>query len=394
MLRDGLILLTAILGVCSLPLDGKADGASKDSACPLETGWVPQPNPLDGDQTGIFVPASVRGTSIRAYVDTGAPRTMFNLDFAKGAGFKLGEESPMRAIGGSITVTELGTVDLTLAGSALHLETASATSFSAIGTIPELQSELVVGRDVLMRCAIEIDADRNRVRIGTSLLPPAGAIRVPITYFHSGGDPFVPVRLSPKLDAFANVDTGSQLQLTLDEFLWSAMEMQGTRETSAASVGMGGMVIERLAFLPQMSIGAMWLDDVETRFSDHQLFPKSGTIGLSLLARFNSIIDLPGAALWLSPRQTPVTPTIKSTSGLQVEPHDHSLRILHVMLNSPAAAIGLTERDGICRIDGQSIPDDYWGSPIRLWSRDKPGRVVTLTLCDGREKRLTLQEFY
>jgi hypothetical protein len=394
MLREGLVLLTTLLGVCSLSVNAQADDASKDDACPLQTEWIPQ-TPLDGPSPAIVIPASIGNTPIRAFVDTGMHRTVLTLELAKRAGFKLGKESRRKAIGGEVSIFELGTVDLTIAGTPLRLEAGAAMSFAAaLSEHPELQFELIVGRDILKRCATEIYADRNLVRIVTPSAPPADAISVPISFPRTGADPFVPVELGPALESRANVDTGSQMQLTLDEALWSAMALQGIRETSAISAGFGGVIVERLAFLPQMSIGATRLEQVETRFNSNRAYPGSGTIGLGLLARFNSIIDMPGATLWLSPRQTPVATTIKSTSGVQVGQNDHSLKVLHVMLNSPAAAIGLKDGDRICKVDGQGIPDDYWRSPLRIWSRDKPGRVVALTLCDGREKRLTLQDFY
>src|SRR6185369_5769310 len=127
MLRAGLALLTVFLGICWLPLNAKADGGSKDDACPLQTDWIPQPYPLDGDNKDIFVPAVFRGKSVRASVDTGATWTTFNLEFAQRAGFRLGAESRLKAIGGNVTFAKLDPVDLTLAGSSLHLETAGAT---------------------------------------------------------------------------------------------------------------------------------------------------------------------------------------------------------------------------------------------------------------------------
>ncbi|KTT67081.1 hypothetical protein NS319_17360 [Sphingomonas sanguinis] len=108
----------------------------------------------------------------------------------------------------------------------------------------------------------------------------------------------------------------------------------------------------------------------------------------------NTIIDLSNNVISFSPRKTPPPLPVKSTSGLMAVSLGDKLKIVHVMQDSPAASAGLVETDEICRIDGQRIGADYEASPMRTWSRGRPGRVIHLSLCDGREKQVVLREFY
>ena len=58
------------------------------------------------------------------------------------------------------------------------------------------------------------------------------------------------------------------------------------------------------------------------------------------------------------------------------------------------AVIDLQNEYLICRIDGQPIPGDYPDSPLANWSTGAPGRIVSLGMCDGTVRTLTLRQFY
>jgi C-terminal processing protease CtpA/Prc len=88
------------------------------------------------------------------------------------------------------------------------------------------------------------------------------------------------------------------------------------------------------------------------------------------------------------------TPPLRSTSGLLVGIEKERLKVLHVMRGGPAAASGWKDGDLICTIDGTRITSSYATSPLASWSAGKPGRIVTLGLCDGTIRPLTLRRFY
>lgn len=96
----------------------------------------------------------------------------------------------------------------------------------------------------------------------------------------------------------------------------------------------------------------------------------------------------------LSPVPHADQPPVRSTSGLLVGVARDRLKVLHVMQGGPAQAAGWKEGDMICAIDGQTIPADYPTSPLASWSAGTPGRTVTLRMCDGTERKLTLRDFY
>lgn len=377
---------------CSFPVYAASPSRQQEQSCPLQTEWV---SAHLGDGESIVFPGLLGKSQISLTFDTGAPRTIVNAELAKQSGVPLGKVETIRAVGGAFEVRKIDVIDLIVGGTALRLWTAEAGDLASVN-FGQSKFDVVIGRDVLLNCAIEINADENLVRIGEPSLDLSHASKVVIGYFGDDKFPYVPVKLGPDLHAIVGIDTGSQSDLFLDDYIWSKIDKRDLRETSVVVGGLGGFVIERLAFLPEMLIGTMRLRDVETRIQPTAPEgPDMGLIGLAFLARFNSVIDLKGGALWLVPRKTEVPPTPKSTSGvLALVVDDSRLQIIHIMQNSPAASAGLGEQDQICRIDGQPITGDYVKQPISGWSRGTPGRQVTLTLCDGRETILKLADFY
>jgi C-terminal processing protease CtpA/Prc len=85
---------------------------------------------------------------------------------------------------------------------------------------------------------------------------------------------------------------------------------------------------------------------------------------------------------------------VKSTSGILAGFQSGELAVLHIMRGSPAAAAGWQVGERICRIDGQLLPADYLASPLAGWAIGTPGRTVTLELCGGDKRQLTLADFY
>jgi S1-C subfamily serine protease len=119
-----------------------------------------------------------------------------------------------------------------------------------------------------------------------------------------------------------------------------------------------------------------------------------GRIGTGFLQRYRVLLDPHAGRLVLAPSPEADQPPVRSTSGLLLGFAGDRLRVVHVMRNSPAAETGWKDGDTICAVDGAPIPRDYPDNALSDWSVGAPGRVVTLKLCDGATRKLTLRHFY
>ncbi len=391
MMRILFVTVTFVLSCIATPLNSHGF-ISAGQTCQLQTDWVPE---RLGQGGSIVFPASVGQVPATLIVDTGAPVTTIDIGLARRIGLKFhGGEKVRLGANGSLQTSDLAALDIVVAGKELRLESAEAADLSSINFNSET-FDIILGRDILNNCAIEINADKNLARVGDRSLDVVGAKRIPLIRVGPSGFPALQIGLAPKTEILAGVDTGSQASLFVDDRAWSRVAKDSIRQTTVVTGSVTGFITEGLAFLSSVSIGPVQLRDVETRIqldrtTDHQM----ALIGLGVLSRFNSVIDLRSRYIWLLSRETiaPISP--RSTSGVLAVPDRDRLKVVHVMRNSPAEAAGLTDKDQICRIDDHTIPIDYFAQPISIWSRDKPGRVVRLTLCDGTQKQLTLRNFY
>lgn len=390
MKNASLLFVTAISLL--LPRAAQSRALSSESTCPIQTGWISQ----DGAWESLKVPGSIGKHRLTIFIDTGAPVSMIDEKLLVQTIAREAEPETITAIGGDIVVHHVRGMVIAVAGSSIKFDTFESTNLSQLEQ-DGVHVDFIMGMDVLSKCAIEINADRNAVRIGDPSSGEAPSYSTTISYSETNHYPQIPIVID-KVRLWERLDTGSNASLVIDSNSWATLDRSHLRETTAMSTGLGGMFIEGLSILPAIALGRLEVRNVEVRI---QPVVASATpdlayrvLGLGLLRRFNTVIDLSHNVLRLSPRKTPVPPDIKSTSGVLATVDGDHLRIDHVMRNSPAAQIGLTDKDQICRIDGQVITSDYETSPLRKWSRDQAGRTVALTLCDGRQISLTLKDFY
>jgi S1-C subfamily serine protease len=70
-------------------------------------------------------------------------------------------------------------------------------------------------------------------------------------------------------------------------------------------------------------------------------------------------LDLGQSRLWLTPDAAAIgRPFERNRLGAALEPQEEGLKILHVALNSPAAAAGLAVGDVIVEVDGRRVTRD------------------------------------
>jgi hypothetical protein len=258
--------------------------------------------------------------------------------------------------------------------------------------------DVLVGRDLLGRYALDIDYAHHRFRLLPSGRLPFRGLTAPLAIspdrrvYESevvlGGN-----RVRPMI-----VDTGDGSTVTFSAAAWKAAGVTPPASTTALAYGLGGPVVTDLAVLPRLGVGALTARDVEVRIERAGGFLEdvgaAGRIGTGFLQRYRVLLDPAAGRMVLAPGDDAAAPPVKSTSGLLVRAEGARLDVLHVMRGSPAAEAGWRGGEAICTVDGAPIPPDYRHSAMSGWTVGAPGRTVSLGLCNGSTRTLTLASFY
>ena len=341
--------------------------------------------------------AMLDGEPVGAILDTGASRTMLSRAYAERTGRAVTPRGRVAAIGGAVAGGWTAIGRLTLGGLERTGGGLSVIDLPASATGAAQAVDLLVGSDLTRNYALDIDYAGRRFRIlPTGRLPFVGA-RMSL---RMGSEPLAYItdlvvagqRLRPII-----VDTGDGTSLTLARSTWRTLPLDpAPAMTTQLSYGVGGAVVADVATLPQVTLGNATIRDVGVwiersgGFSDAAR--SAGRIGMGLLQRYRVLLDPAAGIMVLGPATTPAPPV--STSGLQLSLTGNHLRIMHVMRNSPAEALGLRVGTTICRVDDVAIGTDPVAATRADWPYGRPGTSVALEQCDGRRVTLTLRRFY
>jgi predicted aspartyl protease len=383
-----LALLAATPGpACPPPVASAAQGPRAAGA------WVP----LRADADVLVIDLELNGRPVAALVDTGWPWTTVDRSLAGALALPPAPSRPLFAPDGAPIPNVGGRAVLRVGGVAAD----QSIVFADLGRISRVPGQgdapilAVLGADFLACHATEFDLDRQRMRIVAGGMRGAGG-RAPLGVRQPG------FRLVTRLVDGAGValpalvDTGMSAGLTLRQDVWDRLSARSAGVTDMAAQTMAGALeIRPVARIAGLSLGGRPLPPVPAAAAPRVLDSRdSAVIGMEVLRGFHFILDPEDGALLLLPRARPVPPPARSTSGIQGGYADGSLRIAHVMRNSPAAAAGLRAGDAVCGIDG-ARPDASWNSaPRGLWTRAPAGTRTALRLCDGRRLVLTARDFY
>ncbi len=363
-------------------------------ATDAEARWIPF-DLTPGNQ--IRFKMQLDGRDVTAILDTGVSYTLLAKASPAVDTAKLVAGGSARAIGGLVELAWMPTRTLAIGGLARTGGGVTVTDLPALATGSVSAVDLLVGADLLAGHALDIDYAAHRFRlIRSGRLPFKGAT--------------APLRLSSERSVYEStatlgdrrlapmiVDTGDGSSITVTEAGWKAAAM-GLPSTTAIAFGLAGAAVSGLAIVPDLHIGAMPARFVEVRIEPAGGFSQSigaaGRIGSGFLQNYRVLLDPGARRMVLSPGPKADTPPLRSTSGLLLGIEKDRLKILHVMRGGPAAAAGWKDGDMICTIDGTPVTSDYASNPIASWSAGTPGRIVTLGLCDGTTRMLTLRRFY
>ncbi|KQM63210.1 hypothetical protein ASE75_12065 [Sphingomonas sp. Leaf17] len=358
-----------------------------------ETRWVPF-DLTPGNQ--IRFTMAVDGRDLTAILDTGVSFSVLSRAAADPA--KVQSGGTATAIGGSVAIGWLPTATLSLGGLTRTGGGLTVTTLPATATGSARAVDLLLGRDVLAPYALDIDYAARRFRLLRSgRMPYRGAI-APLAVSAARNVYESAITLGGHRVRPMVVDTGDGASVSVTDRAWNAHAPAGLPVTTTIAFGLAGEQTSRLAIVPTIGLGTLVARQVEVRIEAADGFSQSigtaGRIGSGLLQHYRVLLDPTAGRMILRPGPTADTPPLRSTSGLLLGILPDRLRVLHVMRGGPAAATGWKDGDTICAIDGMPVTADYATSPLAAWSAGKPGRVVTLTLCDGTTRQLTLKRFY
>ena len=341
---------------------------------------------------------SLEGRTVSAILDTGVSYSVLARRYAEAQRLHVRGQAKADVIGGTVPVGWIATRVLAIGGLRREGGGLAVANLPAAATGSATAVDLLVGRDLTADYALDIDYAQRRFRFLRSGRAPFAGTSSPLAiapdrlvYVSSvvlGG-----AELRPMV-----VDTGDGSAITLSTTGWTAARMPSRATTTTVSFGLAGPVVSDVAIVPQLVVGRTIARNVEVRveasggFSD--AIGVAGRIGSGFLQHYRVLLDPAAGQMLLSPGPGADQPPLRSTSGLLLGVADDRLKVLHVMRGGPAAAAGWRDGDLICRVDGEAITPTYPTSPLARWSAGTPGRSVTLRLCDGTERRLTLAHFY
>lgn len=389
-----LLLLPLLLAAATVPLRVDASGVST-LAADSEERWIPF-DLTPGNQ--IRFTMALDGRPVTAVLDTGVSYSVLARRYAAAHRLTVRQEGRAAVIGGSVDVGSVRTATVAIGALLRRGGSLAVADLPAAATGSATAVDLLVGRDLTADYALDIDYRSRRFRLLRSGRLPFTGVTAPLAI---AADRLVYVsavtlggtRLQPMV-----VDTGDGSSITLSAAAWrSARNAAATATTTTVSFGLAGPVVSDLAIVPQLAVGRMAARDVEVRIEPAGGFSESigvaGRIGSGFLQRYRVLLD-PGAGHMLLGTATTGPPAPRSTSGLLLGLAQDRLKVLHVMRGSPAAAAGWREGEAICTVDGERVTPGYAASPLAAWATGTPGRRVTIDLCDGTRRELTLQRFY
>ncbi len=359
----------------------------------LQGRWI---NLEEGTRGLIIIPIMLNGQRLMAMLDTGVPTITVDADWATRHGIEYQAYEKVGSMGGgrSVQIGIAPMASLQIAGVHQTGGTIEVGDLKPLSSTAGVPIDALVGADFLSAYAITLDFDNHRIRFQPSGSPrPAGSI-VPIQPRDNGQRFITKLMVGTRLLSPVMIDTGDNGSLTITHDAWTKSNAP-LRMTNIASVGFNGDVfLSDIGRLDGVQFGNQRFDKVPVMFEQIPLDRgDEARIGMKLLDRFNVFLDMGQRVMVLSPRSTAPTPDPVTMSGIQGSWSDTGLQIAHVMKGSPAEVVGLHPGERICAIDGAKVTADKQ-SPLKKWGLGPAGKVVSLTMCDGRTLPITLREFY
>jgi hypothetical protein len=383
--------LLPLLAIAAAPVPAPVSTLVADT----EARWVPF-DLTPGNQIRFLM--TVDGRAATAILDTGVSTSVLSRRFAAANGLSVGAGGRAATIGGSVDVGTVATASLAAGGMVRTGGTLAVVDLPATATGSAEAVDLLVGRDLTAAFALDIDYRQRRFRFLKSGRMPFAGVTAPLAIAADRQVYVSAVTIGGQQLRPVVVDTGDGSAVTLSGPAWAQAQVAPATVTSTMSYGIAGAVTSDLAIVPALAVGQATAREVEVRIEPAGGFSETigvaGRIGSGFLQRYRVLLDPTAGHMLLAAEPGAAAGPVRSTSGLLLGLARDRLRVLHVMRGGPAAAAGWREGETICAVDGVAVGPAYAAGPAARWVTGAPGTVVTLRLCDGQERRLTLRRFY
>lgn len=266
-----------------------------------DTPWLPLP-----ERGGLIeIAVAVNGAPVRAVVDSGAQFSAIDRTLAETLALPRTLAAPILAYGvsGGPSLSHTVRLDLSLPGLSIPSLRAAALDLAAVSGATGRDFQLLIGRDVLRHLVVEADFPRARARFLTreAFRPARDATLIPLRT--KSGAPVVSVQVESARPLDVLVDTGASgvLALSAGAATEAGLLAPGRPVSSAHSVSLGGLSLDRLVTASTVRVGGMTLHqaDVQIYTPAANAPAPSGLLGTGLFRQFRMSLDLGGHRLLL-----------------------------------------------------------------------------------------------
>ena len=219
----------------------------------------------------------------------------------------------------------------------------------------------VLGAEIFEQRVVTIDAARGQLSLvaPSGFKPAVGAVAVPFA-LDENEMPIVTASVSGVAGSF-QVDTGDRSGLTLFGPFWRAHDLDraiAPTVTAMTGYGIGGPILGIVGRPSTFLLGGFSIPHPVVRLSlqksgSFTVKNRAGSIGMSILKRFEVSFDYPHHTMWLArgPGFDAPDPYDKGGMWLGLAQQD-GLDVVAVTSGSPAAEAGLMEGDLLTKIGG------------------------------------------
>jgi len=348
------------------------------------------------DSNHLRIAVEVNGMSAIAILDTGAARSILDLDFATRHGVRLRRGLTIAGIAGDTSGYFADTLTIKIGDLTITEPNAGALKLSTIIPTVNDQVDVIIGREVFSSLWVDLDIDAKSVEFAApdQRAPPADALPIPLAHT-IGGTPYIPISINGADPTAAGFDLGYNASVLVSmDYAEHAGLLRDRPVSTVASRGVEGLSISRIATLDRITVGGVDFAQVPFEVPERWNRKIPVILGFEILSRFRILTDYPRSTIWLSADEHRVrAPLQKDRSGIGAALTPSGLRIMHVAQGSPAEACGLRVGDHIVRIDGERVDAVYLSAHPRMGARPA-GTQSQLGLADGRVLTLILSDYY
>ena len=343
---------------------------------------------MDLSSGSIVLKVQIAGETIDAVLDTGSSHSIIDSSLAKRLGIAAAKSVLLTGFSKQVRAHQSVGTQVTVAGSEY------STSLIIFEMTPMgMEQKMILGRDFLDIHIIELDFANSRFRFLESTdaqdLPSE-----PISLISdSRRNLWIPVQINGQ-EVFADLDLGNQGALLISDSA-AARLIPGLPRSTWVTQDVSGLLTTGSVVVPVFSVAGTDLRSVPAEVM-HLPPPDnaSANVGFSILRRFAMTLDLGKSRLWLTPDAAAIDrPFERNRLGAALEPQEEGLKILHVALNSPAAAAGLAVGDVIVEVDGRRVTRDN-RSELSRFGDGAAGESHRILTKAGRSLVLQLRDYY